>query len=50
MITASVLKELNIPDQFETLIPCLATYFLGLSAQPLQKLATEDSSRGKKEF
>ena len=30
------MKELNIPDQFETLIPCLATYFLGLSAQLLQ--------------
>ena len=44
------MKESNIPNQFETLIPCLATYFLGLSAQLLQKLAIKDSSRGKKEF
>ena len=44
------MKESNIPNQFETPIPCLATHFLGLSAQLLQKLAIKDSSGGKKEF
>ena len=35
------MKEFNTPDQFKTLIPCLATYFLELSAQLLQKLDIE---------
>ena len=40
--------DLNISDQFETLIPCSAIYFLGMRAQILQKLATGSSSRDKK--
>ena len=40
--------DLNISDQFETLIPYSAIYFLGMRAQILQKLATGSSSRDKK--
>ena len=43
-------SDLNISDQFETLIPCSIIYFLGLRAQLLQKLVTGNSSRGNKNF
>ena len=43
-------RNLNISDQFETLIPCSIIYFLGLRAQLLQKLVTGNSSRGKKKL
>ena len=42
--------NLNISDQFETLIPCSAIYFLGIRSRLLQKLATGSSSMGKKDF
>ena len=41
-------RDLNISDQFETLIPCSTTYFLRMRARLLQKLATGKSSIGKK--
>ena len=41
-------RDLNISDQFETLIPYSTIYFLGMRAQLLQKLATGNSSVGKK--
>ena len=40
-------RDLNISDQFETLIPCSTIYFLGMRARLLQKLATGNSI-GKK--
>ena len=43
-------RDLNISDQFETLIPCSTIYFLGIRARLLQKLATGNSSIGKKNF
>ena len=43
-------RDLIISDQFETLIPCSTMYFLGIRAQLLQKLATGNSSIGKKNF
>ena len=41
-------KDLNISDQFETLIPCSTIYFLGIWERLLQKLATGNSFIGKK--
>ena len=43
-----VQRDLNISDQFETLISCSTIYFLGIKAQLLQKLVTGNSSIGKK--
>ena len=40
--------NLNFSDQFETLIPCSTIYFLTMRARLLQKLATGNSSIGKK--
>ena len=40
-------RDLNISDQFETLILCSTIFFLGMKAQLLQKLATGNSSIGK---
>ena len=40
--------DLNISYQSETLILCSTIYFLGISVQLSQKLATENSSIGKK--
>ena len=41
-------RDLNISDQFETLILCSAIYFLGMRARLLQKLATGNSPISKK--
>ena len=41
-------KNFNISDQFKTLIPCSTIYFLGMIAQLLPKLATGNSSIGKR--
>ena len=41
-------RHLNISNQFETLMPYSAIYFLGMRALLLQKLATGNSSIGKK--
>ena len=43
-------RDLIISDQVETLIPCSTIYFLGIKARLLQKLATGNSSIGKKDF
>ena len=32
-------RDINISDQFETLIPCSTIHFLGMRARFLQKLA-----------
>ena len=39
-------KDLNISDQFETLISCSTKYFLGISARLSQKQAKENFSIG----
>ena len=43
-------RDLNISNQFETLIHCSTIYFLGITARVLQKLATGKSTIGKKTF
>ena len=43
-------RNLNISDQFETLIPCSTMYFLGIRARLSQKLATGNYSIGKKKL
>ena len=43
------LRDFNISDQFKTLIPCSTIYFLGIRARLSQKLATVNSSIGKKD-
>ena len=40
--------DLNISDQFETLIPFSTIYFLGVRIRPLQKLSTGNSCICKK--
>ena len=42
--------DLNVSDQFERLTPFSTTYFLEMRTRLLQKLATENSSIGKKNF
>ena len=42
-------RDLNISDQFETVIPCSTIYFLGIRARLLQKLVTGNSSIDKKD-
>ena len=41
-------RDLNISDQFETLIPCSTIYCLGMRARRLQNLSTRNSSIGEK--
>ena len=41
-------RDLDISDQFKTLIPCSTIYFLGMRPRLLQKLATGNPSIGKK--
>ena len=41
-------RDLNISDQFETLIPCSTIYCLGMRAQHLQNLSARNSSIGEK--
>ena len=35
-------RDLNVSDQFETLLACSSIYFLGMRARLLQKLATRN--------
>ena len=41
-------RDLNISDQFETLMPCSTIYLPGMRARFLQKLTTGNSSIAKK--
>ena len=41
-------RDLNISDQFETLMHCSTIHFLGTNAQLSQKPATESSFKDKK--
>ena len=43
-------RDLNISDEFETLIPSSTIYFPGMRARPLQILSTRNSFIGKKNF
>ena len=43
-------RDLNISDEFETLITSSTIYFLGMRARPLQRLSTRNSFIGKKNF
>ena len=40
-------RDLNISDQFKTVISCSTMYFLRMKPRLLQKLATGNSSIGK---